>query len=253
MVERRPAATVADAAPLATSPHTAIAQAPRSRVMFVVVAAASALFLVVAAAGALYLVWASGAFSSQSATPPDVSSPAPNAPVPVARVELLRCRAEVEASTDCTGPGFKLRVTPRWNGYVYLVAPGKNDAPTTFLTAQPNALWDVTSNRAGAGTDFEFPGGAKVLCVEPSSPTSKWTVVYSLGPVADPAFLAMPAGRKLSGAEQAELDALRRRSREDFHPEVSTAANGETVVSVASEPAAGQPILIDVPVPVPLP
>src|SRR5437588_182083 len=62
-----------------------------------------------------------------------------------------------EAVTMISGQQFKIHFSPSANGYLYIIGPGDNNAPTTFLTAKPAQTLGVRSNEIKSGDDFTFP------------------------------------------------------------------------------------------------
>ncbi len=108
------------------------------------------------------------------------------------------------------GETFKFHFTPRESGYLYIVAPGAQNNPSTFLTSQPDKEAGVTSNLAKAGSDFGFPAHPDSwLGITEGESKMDFTLIFSSTPLSAPGFLDAPARHKLSGEEQHELTRLR--------------------------------------------
>ena len=54
-----------------------------------------------------------------------------------------------------SGQQFKFHFSPSENGYLYLIGPGNNNAPTTFLTSKPAAQFGVKTNQIHSGQERE--------------------------------------------------------------------------------------------------
>ncbi|MGH9855513.1 MAG: protein kinase domain-containing protein, partial [Blastocatellia bacterium] len=114
------------------------------------------------------------------------------------------------------GESFKLRFTPRESGYLYILAPDAENNPATFLTTQPDKKSGVTTNRIEAETDFSFPADPDGwLEITPGESKMDFTLIFSSTEMREPGFLAAPAGHKLTGEEQHELNELRKQSVKD--------------------------------------
>jgi hypothetical protein len=97
---------------------------------------------------------------------------------------------------------FRLHFKAPANGYLYIVGPGENNAPTTFLTAQPMPESGLSTNRILGGADFPFPDGAgNWIGFEPKPGTEVYTVIFAPEPLTEPRFLADQAGKVLDLAQ----------------------------------------------------
>ena len=124
------------------------------------------------------------------------------------------------------GESFKLRFTPRQNGYLYIVAPDGENNPATFLTARPDEEWGVRSNQIVDGNDFNFPPHPDSwLEFSKGEDKMDFTLIFSQAPLLTPKFLDAPARRKLNGAEQSELTGLRDQSIKSGKLEISPDAD----------------------------
>jgi hypothetical protein len=139
---------------------------------------------------------------------------------------------------------FKFHFTPRTRGFFYLIAPGKRNVPTVFLTAQPLRGTGVLANEASAQASYTFPAGEdNWLSITPDTHTSIFTVIFSTTPLASPGFLAAPAGHKLTLVEQQELESLRRRFRQ---AEIENKFSGVAVFLPADDANIVEPLIFDI-------
>lgn len=124
------------------------------------------------------------------------------------------------------GESFKIRFTPRQNGYLYIVAPDGENNPATFLTARPDEEWGVRSNQIVDGNDFSFPPHPDIwLEFSKGEDKMDFTLIFSPAPLLAPKFLDAPARRKLNGEEQSELTGLRDQSIKSWKLEISPDAD----------------------------
>ena len=112
-----------------------------------------------------------------------------------------------------SGQEFKFHFRPSENGYLYIVGPGQNNAPTAFLTAKPAAKSGLTTNEVKSGVDFSFPKDSETdyhwATLDPKPGTESYTLVFSPQPLSSPAFFNSEAtGTPLTETEQAELNAF---------------------------------------------
>ncbi len=109
-----------------------------------------------------------------------------------------------------SGQQFKFHFSPSENGYLYIIGPGENNAPTTFLTAKPSSEFGVETNEVKSGQDFSFPADTSKneswLNLDKNSGTDEFTIIFSSTPLTSPDFLNADALKELSAAEQKELD-----------------------------------------------
>jgi serine/threonine protein kinase len=157
-----------------------------------------------------------------------------NAPARVAGVVPLASNQE-----------FRFHFTPREDGYLYVVGPGKRNVPTTFLTAKPVGA-GVDTNEVSANTDFPFPNGNWIK-LDKIAGTEYWTVIFSPTPLTSPAFLADEAGSELSDEEQTEFEEFRNQHKANA-PATDVINGADPMVSVkvptAQEP--GEPVVFDI-------
>jgi serine/threonine protein kinase len=109
-----------------------------------------------------------------------------------------------------SGQQFKFHFSPSENGYLYIIGPGENNAPTTFLTAKPAAEFGVDTNEVKSGQDFSFPADVgkneSWLNLDKNPGTDEFTIIFSNNPLTIPDFLDADALKVLNAAEQKELD-----------------------------------------------
>jgi len=201
------------------------------------------------ALGLVVLVGASVAFQAWKSAPTEVglsaatakgpaaeSSPAPVSAKPV---EALRYYLEVRpekgqpfhaTGLDPLGAGqaFKFHFLSPKGGYLYLVSEKAGKSAVSLLTAQPVLSSRTETNFVTAGSDFQFPSRDDCLALEPGDAVL-FTVILSPSQLDKPAFLTEPPKRKLTAAEQQELQAW----REQF----------KGAAEVASKLESGQPIV----------
>lgn len=115
--------------------------------------------------------------------------------------------------TMSSGQEFKFHFLPRENGYLYIVGPGENNAPSAFLTGKPGAQSGISTNEVKSGVDFSFPVDTATkynwFTLDPKPGTESYTLIFSPQPLSSPAFLNSEAtGEPLNETEQAELNAF---------------------------------------------
>jgi len=149
------------------------------------------------------------------------------------------------------GETFKFHLIPSADGYLYMIAPEKNNALTTFLTGQPTPDSGVRTNRVEAGVDYSFPAGKdNWIKIGREGKLTTFTVIFSPHPLTTPGFLAAPAERALTAAEQQEFESLRRQFGASA-PEsaVETGRHQPSVtISLPKGRAQSGPLLFDIPI-----
>ena len=146
--------------------------------------------------------------------PAPVSPTGPAVPAYRFAVEVEKPRAGQERVSEAprvdAGQAFKLRLAFAEAGYVYVLAPHDGHPLVTLLTADPMPETAVRTNAVAAGQEVAFPGPDMWLGLRDDEAVTRYTVVFSRAPLAEPAFLAGRAGRRLSAAEQSEFEAFAR-------------------------------------------
>lgn len=141
--------------------------------------------------------------------------------------ELLRYRMEVATDHDtavkyvtanpvlASGDRFRFTFTPRAEGYIYILGPGKNNQPTLFLGNQPFSEAGIESNRLIAEARFSFPAlsaASNWLVLDKTIGIDKWTVIFSKEKLSTYAFLEKHSGYILNSDDLEQLEKLRERS-----------------------------------------
>lgn len=103
-----------------------------------------------------------------------------------------------------SGESFKFHFSPNENGFLYIVGPGSNNAPTTFLTYY-SPKFAAGVNSIASGRDFVFPADSadrsNWITLDRKAGVDEFTFVFSPAPLTSPAFLAAPAPHQLTSAE----------------------------------------------------
>jgi len=130
------------------------------------------------------------------------------------KADALRAGESVSISS---GQKFKFHFSPSENGYLYIIGPGNNNAPTTFLTAKPNSAYGVKTNEVKSGQDFGFPADTgkdeNWITLDQTAGTDQFTIIFSHKPMTAPEFLNSAALHELSQDEQKQMDAVREQAK----------------------------------------
>ena len=122
-----------------------------------------------------------------------------------------------EALSMKSGQQYKFHFSPSENGYLYIIGPGNNNAPTTFLTAKPAAGYGVKTNEVKSGQDFAFPAETKEntnwLNLDESAGTDEFTMIFSPKPMEGLDFLNSPALHELTPDEKKQLASVREQGK----------------------------------------
>lgn len=152
------------------------------------------------------------------------------------------------AADVAEGQSFRLRFLPSQPGYLYIIAPGKKNVPTTFLTAMPDPQTGVRTNRLDANREWEFPQGKdNAIGADRDLLENPMTVVYAPQPLAEPASFAARAMRPLNLDEQREFEKWRKQASASA-PEVSTESEkGQlaTTVKTLSDQIGKEPLIFE--------
>lgn len=151
-----------------------------------------------------------------------------------------------------SGQSFKFHFTPRENGFIYVIGPGEDGKPMTFLTAEPVEDSGVESNEVESGVEFSFPEDEEDLehwiTLDKKAGTESYTVIFSPTQLTAPAFLNQEAGHVLTDGEQKELEDFRAKYKANA-PTTDVINGGGTspFVSVKVPQAAqSEPVIFDV-------
>ncbi len=185
------------------------------------------------------------------------AAPAPSTvlPIPAAPIEVMQYSLEIAGPNGQTTftngadaltakQDFKFHFVANKNGYLYIVAPGKDNLPETFLTAQTGKGAGHKTNAIVAGADYKFPAGDAYWINLSSAHTTTFSVIFSPTPLLAPAFFTLPAGRKLTIVDQREWETLRQEIGLQ-QPAVLATKPHVTVTVPANQPVT-HPLLFDV-------
>jgi hypothetical protein len=155
-----------------------------------------------------------------------------------------------------SGQSFKFHFTPSRDGYLYIIGPGEDFKPTTFLTAKPHDDSGLESNELESGAEFAFPEDVEDdnevqehwITLDKKAGTESYTIIFSPTPLTSPAFLNEEAGRELTAAEQKELEDFRAKYKANAPTtDVINGGGTEPLVSVkVPQSAESEPVIFDV-------
>lgn len=153
-----------------------------------------------------------------------------------------------------SGQDFKFHFFPRENGYLYIIGPGNQNAPTAFLTAKPLAWSGLSSNEVHSGQDLSFPTDtghqANWITLDEAAGTEDYTIIFSPQPLTAPAFLtAQATGNPLSETEQSELKeflAKYKKSEPITELDTKNASAPFVTVKVAKPEDPGTPVVFEI-------
>jgi serine/threonine protein kinase len=155
-----------------------------------------------------------------------------------------------------SGQSFKFHFTPSRSGYLYIIGPGENGKPMTFLTVEPVEGSGVESNEVEGGVEYIFPEDeedadevkANWITLDKKAGTESYTVIYSPTQLTEPAFLTRAAGHELTSLEQKDLEEFLAKYK--ANAPVTNVINGggaNPFVSVKAPTAAkSEPVIFDV-------
>ena len=139
---------------------------------------------------------------------------------------------------------FKFHFVALQSGYLYIVAPGKDNLPETFLTAQASQTAGIKTNAIAAGVDYKFPAEDAYWINLSNAHTTTFSVVFSPTLLTAPAFFTLPAGHKLTISEQQEWETFRKEIGVQ-QPAITATQSRVTVTVPANQPVTN-PVLFDV-------
>jgi serine/threonine protein kinase len=152
-----------------------------------------------------------------------------------------------------SGQDFKFHFLPLEDGYLYVIGPGTNNAPTAFLTAKPNAASGLTTNQVKSGQDFAFPADSSKkynwITLDTKPGTENYTIVFAPEPLSAPAFLNSEAtGEPLSETEQADWSEFLAKHKTSNRTEINDkdAAAPFVAVKVPQSDTKGAAVVFDV-------
>jgi serine/threonine-protein kinase len=249
----------------APSPAAMPAAKPRRSPVIPIIIGVVLLFLVIGVAGGVFIWSRMGSSTETSNTNNGNVNTNDNAntsnggdtPAPV---EAMRHWLELDVKSGparvaavvplASGQKFRFHFTPKENGYLYIIAPGENNVPTTFLTAKPIPQTGVTTNSVSADENYSFPRGeGNWIKLDNKPGTEFYTIIFSKTPLTSPSFLNAEANHALTGSEQSEWnDFLSQHKANAPATNVMDENSTEPYVSVKPPQAKGdgEPLVFDV-------
>jgi serine/threonine-protein kinase len=203
------------------SPRALDVPIAKRRSPLVLVGALAIVFLILIGAGGYALMKFKGRNTG-------ATTPAGGSDLPVPMHEVGRYWIEVDTkSRDAairagdpvqmqSGESFKFHFSPNENGFLYIVGPGANNAPTTFLTYY-SPTFAAGVNSIASGRDFVFPADSadksNWITLDGKAGVDEFTFVFSPAPLTSPAFLAAPAPHALTPADIKEWESFQAQAR----------------------------------------
>jgi serine/threonine protein kinase len=238
-------------APTMASPHgvgfpqtVAPAAAPGRRSPLLGIGAAVVVLLLIAGAGGFAVMHFMGGSTANSNTKGSNSNSGSVATDVAGGHEVTRYWLEMDTPNKAdavragdsvtmqSGQSFKFHFNPSENGFVYIVGPGPNNAPATFLTAQPSAESGLKTNEARSGLDFAFPADrgntANFITLNHTPGIDEFAIIFSSKAISTPAFLTGPSEHELTAEEQKQWN--------DFRAQFKANAVGTEVIKTGATP-----------------
>jgi serine/threonine protein kinase len=153
-----------------------------------------------------------------------------------------------------SGQAFKFHFEFGEGGYLYIIGPGEGNRPTAFLTLYPADISGLENNQVTKADDFSFPTGIEHwLELDKKAGTETYTVIFSAGPLSEPAFFSEKVtGKPLSEAEQTDLkDFLAKHKTSEPVTELNDKDGSAPFVAVKLPPSgepkdSGAPLIFEV-------
>jgi serine/threonine protein kinase len=232
-----------------------------------IIAGALVLLLVVGGLGAWFVLSRMSAKPQPVSDNPtkdtsDVGKNTPPADGAAAMTEALRYALEAELTPGgktarvvdvvplASGQRFRFHFTPSENGYLYIVGPGDNNVPTTFLTAQPFPNSGVKTNAVEAGVDYSFPLSGKGdywITLDENPGREEFTVIFSTTQLMSPLFFNREAGEPLTALQQQEFKEFKAKYMAN-EPKTDVTEGNDPFVSVKipQARAADEPVVFNI-------
>ncbi|GEM_PF-1023220 len=134
---------------------------------------------------------------------------------------------------------FRFKFTPKESGYLYIIGPGTDGGEEIYLTDRPSEVSGVSTNRVEAGREFQFPGGEDGW-IQIERNNLIYRVIFSTDKSRAPDFLKSSSGRRLTEAEQKEIESLAQKSK------IETGSESSVIKVPVSSPEAGRPLIFDI-------
>ena len=146
-----------------------------------------------------------------------------------------------------SGQQFKFHFSPSDSGYLYIIGPGDNNAPTTFLTAKPPQESGARSNEIKSGDDFTFPQKTWIT-LDKRAGTDEFTVIFSGQQLTTPEFLSTASLHALNQDEQKQLSNFLTQARANLlgTEVIKTGASPFVSVKVPQTASDGAPVVFKI-------
>jgi serine/threonine protein kinase len=193
------------------------APSPKKRSPLILIAGILVVLLIVMGAGGfgLWRYFSSRGTGKPANTTTDAHTTTTDAAAPLHEVARYWIQVNTENSGDAnragelislrSGQEFKFHFSPNENGYLYIIGPGNENAPTIFLSGQPGPMSGLDTNEVKSGTSVSFPEDtmlkANFIRLDETSGTDEFTFVFSPSAITTPAFFAGPSQHQLTAEE----------------------------------------------------
>ena len=208
--------------PAAVLPQPSAPTARRSPLAFVVVGIVVLLLVLGAGGYAVMRFMSTGANRNTAKTDPAKSTTGSDPALGGHEVGRYWLEVDTRNKSDAvragesvamqSGQSFKFHFSPSENGYLYIIGPGDQNAPTTFLTTTPSAESGLNTNEVKSGLDFTFPGSSDGkdhwITLDKNAGIDEFTIIFSSTQLTSPAFLTRQAGHELTKDEANQLNHL---------------------------------------------
>lgn len=154
-----------------------------------------------------------------------------------------------------SGQQFKFHFSPAADGFLYIIGPGTQNAPTAFLTAKADLeATGLASNEVKQGVEFSFPSGRKSngeerwLGLDTKAGTESYTLIFSSTRLESPQFLNnVPPAQALTPAQQRDLESFLAKYKKS-EPEYSSSTSAAPFVTVKATAATfpGNPLIFEI-------
>lgn len=214
------------------------------------------IFLVAAVVVVLLILVGAGAFAFMkfkgTGTNTSAGTPSAGSELTAPLHEVARYWIEVEESPQAragdvvtmrSGDSFKFHFSPNESGYLYIVGPGANNAPTAFLTFYGSGHQTSGVNSVASGMNFVFPADSATrnnwITLDSKAGTDEFTFVFAPSPLTAPAFFAAPAPHELTPAELKEWESFQAQDKANatVTEVIKTGASPQTAVKVPQNKA----------------
>jgi hypothetical protein len=227
-----------------TPPARVETAVPKKRSPLLLVGAIVVVLLIVMGAGGfgLWRYLSSRGTGKPANTTTDANTTTTDAAAPLHEVARYWIEVNTENSRDAnragelismrSGEELKFHFSPNENGYLYIIGPGNENAPTIFLSGQPGAMSGLETNEVKSGTSVSFPEDtmlkANFIRLDETPGTDEFVFVFSPSAITTPAFFA--------GASQHQLTADELKQWADFQAQAKANAATIEVIKTGASP-----------------